>query len=138
MRVQHFLLLDQDDERRAGLSALLRANGHVGIAERDAAQAVETLIAGPEAEGAVPAFDLLVLDLSIPSLDLARLRDALAEGAASLPDSLNAAERRHIVRALAYTDGNRRRAAQILGISRSTLLAKIRRYGLENAGRRQP
>lgn len=40
-------------------------------------------------------------------------------------------ERRHIARTLAYTDGNRREAARLLGIARSTLLAKIRRYELD-------
>jgi DNA-binding NtrC family response regulator len=47
------------------------------------------------------------------------------------PESLAEAERRHIIRALAWTRGNRREAARLLGVARSTLLAKIRRYGLE-------
>ena len=47
------------------------------------------------------------------------------------PDSLEAAERRHIALMLRYTEGNRRRAAQLLGISRSTLLHKVRKYGLD-------
>ena len=49
------------------------------------------------------------------------------------PDSLDAAERRHIALTLRYTGGNRRRAAQLLGISRSTLLHKVRKYGLEES-----
>ena len=40
-------------------------------------------------------------------------------------------ERRHILRTLAFTDGNRRDAARLLGIARSTLLAKLRRHGLD-------
>jgi DNA-binding NtrC family response regulator len=59
------------------------------------------------------------------------LREALAPAAATEPDSLDAAERRHIALALRFTRGNRRRAAQLLGISRSTLLHKVRKYGLE-------
>jgi DNA-binding NtrC family response regulator len=47
------------------------------------------------------------------------------------PDSLDAAERRHIALTLRYTGGNRRRAAQLLGISRSTLLHKVRKYDLD-------
>lgn len=136
MRSQHILLLDADDARRATLSSQLRERGHMLIAEGSASAAAETLITGPDSS--VPAFDLLVVALALPSLDLPRLRDALAEGAAAQPDSLDAAERRHIVRALTYTRGNRRKAAQILGISRSTLLSKIRRYGLENVGRPRP
>ena len=49
------------------------------------------------------------------------------------PDSLDAAERRHIALTLRYTGGNRRRAAQLLGISRSTLLHKVRKYGLDES-----
>jgi DNA-binding NtrC family response regulator len=47
------------------------------------------------------------------------------------PESLAEVERRHIARTLAWTRGNRRDAARLLGIARSTLLAKIRRYGLD-------
>lgn len=48
------------------------------------------------------------------------------------PESLAEAERRHIIRALEWTGGNRREAAHLLGIARSTLLAKIRRYRLDD------
>jgi transcriptional regulator of acetoin/glycerol metabolism len=40
------------------------------------------------------------------------------------------AERRAIVDALHATGGNKLRAAQLLGIARSTLLEKVRRFGL--------
>jgi len=50
-----------------------------------------------------------------------------AEGA--LP-TLREIERRHIIRALAHTDGNKRRACAILDISRPTLDRKIEEYGL--------
>jgi DNA-binding NtrC family response regulator len=39
-------------------------------------------------------------------------------------------ERRHIEATLAHTGWNKSRAASILGIERSTLDRKIRRYGL--------
>ena len=44
------------------------------------------------------------------------------------------AERKHLVAVLDQTKGSRTRAAEILGISRSTLWHKLRRYGLEDAG----
>jgi transcriptional regulator of acetoin/glycerol metabolism len=80
---------------------------------------------------ALPGFDLLVLDLDDPELDLGDLRQALASAEGGEPDSLDAAERRHIARTLRHTSGNKRQAALLLGISRSTLLHKVRKYGLE-------
>jgi DNA-binding NtrC family response regulator len=75
---------------------------------------------------------LLVLDLSLPELDRQRLREALGDFA-SVPDSLEVVERRQIAAMLRHTGGNRRKAAQLLGLARSTLLSKIRRYELEAA-----
>src|SRR5690606_38724725 len=83
--------------------------------------------------------------------DVVRLREALRAGGVSVvragaevpldfvvveaaaeptPESLDGAERRHIRAVLEHTAGNRRQAALLLGIARSTLLAKIRRHGL--------
>ncbi len=84
-----------------------------------------------EPGGAAPGFDLLAVDLRHPEIDLAALRDALAPRSQLPPDPLDAAERRHILSVLSYTGGNRRKAALLLGISRSTLLNKLRRYDTE-------
>ncbi len=46
------------------------------------------------------------------------------------PPDLQQVEREHIERTLRYTDGNKKRAAELLGIDRSTLYAKITKYGL--------
>lgn len=46
------------------------------------------------------------------------------------PAPLDAAERQHIAATLRHTRGNKRQAAHLLGIARSTLLAKVRKYGL--------
>jgi transcriptional regulator with GAF, ATPase, and Fis domain len=81
-------------------------------------------------EGGDSATGLLVLDLSLPELDRQRLREAMGEHAAP-PEPLEAVERRQIAAMLQFTAGNRRKAAQMLGLARSTLLAKIRRYELE-------
>jgi Nif-specific regulatory protein len=47
------------------------------------------------------------------------------------PESLADVERAHILRTLAATAWNKSKTATILGIERSTLDRKIRRYGLE-------
>lgn len=52
---------------------------------------------------------------------------------ALLADTRDMAERQHIRRALARTGGNVPDAAEILGVSRSTLFDKIRRLGLSRA-----
>ena len=44
--------------------------------------------------------------------------------------TLEDVERAAIVRTLAYTRGNKRAAADILGVYRPTLYAKMRKYGL--------
>ena len=49
--------------------------------------------------------------------------------------TLEEVERRHVERTLHMTGGNRTLAAEKLGISRATLHAKIRSYGLEDVGR---
>ena len=55
----------------------------------------------------------------------------LAGPAAPAPVTLADVERSAIVDALAATAGNRVKAAQRLGIARSTLLEKIRRLGIQ-------
>ena len=119
----HLLVLERDPARLDGLLQLLRGAGHHAVAAPDGAAAAAAL--------ALPGFDLLVLDLEDSDLDLGALRQALAPAAPGEPGSLDAAERRHIARALRHTSGNKRQAALLLGISRSTLLHKVRKYGLE-------
>jgi DNA-binding NtrC family response regulator len=119
----HLLVLARAPERRDALVTALRRAGHQVVSVPDGPAAAEAIGAG--------GFDALVLDLGWPELEPARLREALAPSGPLEPDSLDAAERRHIALALRYTGGNRRRAAQLLGISRSTLLHKVRKYDLD-------
>lgn len=118
----HLLVLQRDAARREALIGLLRAAGHQAASAPDGPAAALGI--------GVPGFDTLVLDLGYPDLDLGQLRQSLTPDAPGAPDSLAAAERRHISLTLRHTNGNKRRAALLLGISRSTLLNKVRKYGL--------
>lgn len=128
MRPIQILLAEPDADRRHAIAELFRSAGHQVLAVEDTGLAADALTS--EAGRATPAFDTLVLDLTIPGLDLASLRAVLSPVAPAMPDTLEAAERRQIALVLAHTNGNRRQAAHLLGVARSTLLNKIRRYGL--------
>jgi DNA-binding NtrC family response regulator len=123
MKPLHFLVLDQDSQRRDALIALLRGADHQAVVAPTAAAAADVI--------GTAGFDALLLDLSLPDLDLPALRRAIAPGDPAQPESLEAAERRHLALVLRHTAGNKRQAALLLGISRSTLLHKVRKYGLE-------
>jgi DNA-binding NtrC family response regulator len=122
MRPVHLLILDGNAQRRTELVALLRGAGHHVALAPDATAAAAALGSA--------GFELMVLDPAWPELDTARLREALAASRAIEPEPLEAAERRHIALTLRFTAGNKRRAAELLGIARSTLLHKVRKYGL--------
>jgi DNA-binding NtrC family response regulator len=117
------LVLSRGAERRDALVSALRVAGHQVVSAPDAPAAAEAIGSA--------GFDALVLDLGWPELEPARLSEVLAPATPVDPDTLDAAERRHIALTLRYTGGNRRRAAQLLGISRSTLLNKVRKYDLD-------
>lgn len=99
------LLLTDDVERLAPLAAALRVTG------------CEVIVAPPGAHELDDQVDLVLTDPAMP------------------PGTLEDAERRHISATLRHTQGNKRQAAHLLGIARSTLLAKVRKYGLDAAGR---
>ena len=122
MKPLHVLVLDRSPERRSEFVALLRSADHRVDAVSDGASAVESL--------GVTGIDALLLDLGMPGLDLPALRSAIFSPDPGEPESLEAAERRHLALALRHTGGNKRKAAHLLGISRSTLLNKVRKYGL--------
>jgi transcriptional regulator with PAS, ATPase and Fis domain len=106
MKPLHIRLMVSNDERDdvAALREALRAAGHV--------------VVDAEVTGLPPGVS--------PSPDF-----VISEGAAvPVPESLDSAEARHIAAVLAFTHGNKRQAALLLGIARSTLLAKVRKYRL--------
>lgn len=117
------LVVTTDPERARRLAEAVSAAGHHAVPAATGGEAAEAL--------GVAGIGGVCIDLSLPGLDLAALRRSLTPASPVPPDSLADAERRHIVLALSHTRGNKRQAALLLGISRSTLLHKIRRYHLE-------
>jgi len=115
------LILDGDSDRRQQMANLLREAGHQVMFADIAASGAATL------EG----YDLLVVDPTSPSINVADLRKAIFQGVPIAPGSLEEAEGRHLALVLRHTSGNKRKAAHLLGISRSTLLNKVRKYGLD-------
>jgi DNA-binding NtrC family response regulator len=109
-------------ERAAKLAAVLRAAGYAvaQAADGHAARAVMT----------EPGVTMLAADLAVPELDRQALLAALAVDGDAPPPTLEEMERRQIVAALRHTRGNRRDAARLLGIARSTLHAKLHRYDI--------
>jgi sigma-54 dependent transcriptional regulator, acetoin dehydrogenase operon transcriptional activator AcoR len=125
MNPLHILLLERNDSDEPGLLDTLRGAGHRVVTALNTEHVAKALAGGE--------FDTLVLDLTWPELDIVSLRRALFAGSDPEPDSLEAAERRHLALVLRHTSGNKRKAALLLGISRSTLLNKVRKYGLEGS-----
>jgi polyisoprenoid-binding protein YceI/CheY-like chemotaxis protein len=122
MKRSQFLVVDRDAGRREQLVGLLRGADHQATSAPSAPSAAEAIATGQ--------FDALILDLALPDLDLGGLRRAISPADPAEPGSLEAAERRHLALVLQHTSGNKRKAAHLLGISRSTLLNKVRKYGL--------
>ena len=58
--------------------------------------------------------------------------------AAALPNDLGAMERRTIEAVLRQTDGNKSKTARQLGLTRTQLYVRLRRYGLDHAGASMP
>ncbi len=116
----HVLVVSPDEARRTALTAALHSAGHQAAGVENGALGVAALTE--------PGFDAVVVDLHAPDLDGAALRALLDPVTPAQPDSLENAERRHIALVLQHTSGNKRQAALLLGISRSTLLHKVRKY----------
>lgn len=121
MKPPQLLAALPDSSRREDLARLLHDTERSALVVNSAKAAAEALTGD---------VDMVLLDLSLPDLDLTSLRQALNPPLQE-PDSLDAAERRHLALVLRHTAGNKRKAALILGISRSTLLNKVRKYRLD-------
>jgi DNA-binding NtrC family response regulator len=121
MKPPQLLAALPDSSRREDLARLLHDTERSALVVNSAKAAAEALTGD---------VDMVLLDLSLSDLDLTALRQALSPPLQE-PDSLDAAERRHLALVLRHTAGNKRKAALILGISRSTLLNKVRKYRLD-------
>lgn len=60
------------------------------------------------------------------------VKEPVVDNSLSLKDNLNVFERRIIIRALEASDGDKARAAEILGISRAGMYQKLKEHGLKN------
>jgi DNA-binding NtrC family response regulator len=122
------MVVSPDPARRRRMEEAMRAAGHQAVTHAEPSRAASELQS--------PGLDAVVVDLATPGLDREVLSRAFNPGLPDLPpEPLEAVERRHIHATLLYTGGNKRRAAQLLGIARSTLIQKVRRYGIEVTGR---
>lgn len=117
------VLLVGHGDRAAKLASVLRSAGYAVAMAPDGAAA--------RAAMAEPGIAVLVADLALAELDRGTLLAALAPEAGSVPVTLEEMERRQIVAALRHTGGNRREAARLLGIARSTLHVKLHRYAID-------
>ena len=122
-RQLNVLIASERESLTRVLAEALRGQGHRPVIQETAERASEALGSSP--------VDVLVLDGDLPGVRWDQLRAAISGDRPGVPESMDAIERRHIAATLRHTRGNRRNAAQLLGIARSTLLAKIRKYGLD-------
>lgn len=122
-RTMTCLIASHRESLAEALAAALRAQGHEPLVRATAAGASQALVS--------PTIDAVLIDGALPGVNWDRLQAAFVPEADRAPEPLEAVERRHIAAILRHTGGNRRNAAAILGIARSTLLAKIRKYGLD-------
>ena len=124
---QPILVISQDASRARQLEDALKHGGLSVVTPRDPAQ--------PATELSNPDLAAVVVDLSLPGSIVRRSPLSLAPATPTLqPEPLEAVERRHILATLNFTGWNKRRAAHILGIARSTLIQKVRRFRLRAPG----
>ncbi len=99
---------------------------------RELKNAVERMVV--MSEGEVMGLHLVPHEIRCPPAAGGSAEAEPAPGETAEPLSLKELEQNHVERVLRYTGGNKKEAARILGIDRSTLYAKIKTYGLENGG----
>ncbi|HLL75204.1 MAG TPA: sigma-54 dependent transcriptional regulator [Pyrinomonadaceae bacterium] len=130
--VSHFLTLFRERFNRPALS--LSEEAERRLTTHDWPGNIRELKNTLERAAALSTSDTLEADQVLPE-SAAQMRNDAASSDASNPTpqahppTLEEIERQHILRILEETDGNRERAAAVLGISARTLYRKLREYG---------
>jgi DNA-binding NtrC family response regulator len=123
--IEHFLSLYRERFSRPSLD--LSAEARRRLADYDWPGNVRELRNALERAVALSASDRIEAEQVLPS-QAARAGGPTASADTATPSTLDELERRHILRVLEETGGNRERAAAILGISSRTLYRKLREY----------
>ena len=98
----------------------------VVLSTRDLISASEITLSGLRASATTPATPTMVVPNNVaPATPLAALGETV-----KMEKSLDTLEREHILATLEKTDWNKSQTAAILGIERSTLDRKLKRYGV--------
>jgi DNA-binding NtrC family response regulator len=106
----------------------------VGV-ETNANQAGSSSCAGASAAESFPAQAMPRRNESDESNKWLRIEHAASDPGQARPSTLDEVIKQTLVRLLRETQGNRRRTASQLGISRSTLYRMLERYGIGHVGR---
>jgi DNA-binding NtrC family response regulator len=124
--VEHFLAVFRERFNRPALDLSDEARGR--LASYDWPGNVRELRNCLERAAALATVDTIEADQILPSA-AGRSEEGKAAASDGAPATLEQLERRHILRVLEESGGNRERAAAILGISARTLYRKLREYG---------
>jgi transcriptional regulator PpsR len=104
--------------------------------------AIEISAAGGDSDTLLPLIGLVIRDVGrqptarqltgiVPALALYGDESGKASLKDLVQDAVGVVERHYVESALLATDGNRTAAAELLGVSRQSLYAKLNRYGME-------